>query len=95
MECTYNIMTGKNERYPQSVQLVLVQNKEEGGNCKICEVERAPKFHDVETHIIMGGIGDVFMERVMTEQLVASKIFLVLKVKYMVPKTRHSVITPE
>ena len=44
---------------------------------------------------IMGGIGDVFVERAMTELLVASINILDVNVKAVESNNRHSVITPE
>ena len=43
----------------------------------------------------MSGIGDVFVERAMTELLVASINILDVNVKAVESNNRHSVITPE
>ena len=43
----------------------------------------------------MGRIGDVFVERAMTEQLIAGIKVWDMKVNVMESKTRHSTIRPE
>ena len=55
-------MTGDSEWDLQSVRLALVQTNEEEEIRKICEISRDPKVYNLKTDIIMGGIGDVFME---------------------------------
>ena len=95
MECTHIIMVRETEWYPQSFLLALVQIKKEEESRKICDIEWTPKIRELETDIIMGDIGDVSIERVITELLVASINVWDVKVKAMESNTRHSVITPE
>ena len=94
MECNNIIMTGETERDPQLVQLALVQTKEEEESRKICDIVRSSKVGDLETYIIMGSIGDVFVERSMTEKLFANINVRDVKVNVTESNTRHSIIMP-
>ena len=53
------------------------------------------KFRELKTDRIMGGIRDVFMEKLMTERLFTVINIMNVNVNAMESKTRHSVITPE
>ena len=72
----------------------MVWTKEEEESRKICEIELAPKYRELETDRIMGGIGYVFVEREMTEQPFASINIRDVKVKAMESKTRDYIIKP-
>ena len=55
-------MTSETEWYPQSVWLASLWTKEKEEIRKICEIAQALNVTELETKIIMGGIGDVFVE---------------------------------
>ena len=86
---------GENTWDPQSAWLESVQTKEYAESRKICEISWTPKFHELETDIIMGSIGDVLMEDAVTYWIVSSIKIQDVKVKAMESKTRHSIIPPE
>ena len=56
-------MTGDTEWYPQLIWLASVQTEEEEESYKICDIAQTPKAHELETDIIMNGIGDVFVDQ--------------------------------
>ena len=70
-ECTHIVMTGDTEWDPQSVRLASVRTKEEEEIRMISEIAQTPTVREFETDRIMGDIGDLFVERAMTERLVA------------------------
>ena len=88
-------MTGKMKWGPRLVRLASVQTKKDAEIHKIYDIARAPKCYELKTEIILGGIGDVFVEQAMTEHLVASISIQGVKIKLMKSNTRHYVITPE
>ena len=94
-ECSHIIMTGKMKWGPRLVILASVQTKKDAEIHKIYDIARAPKCYELKTEILLGGIGDVFVERAMTEHLVASISIQGVKIKSMKSNTRHYVITPE
>ena len=63
--------------------MALTLNKKEEESHKICYIAWTPKVHELRTNIIMGGIGDVFVELSMAEWLVTSKNFWNMKAKAM------------
>ena len=71
-ECTRIVMTGDTEWDPSSVRLAEVRTKEEEECRKICEIARQDPTSVFEIDRIMGDIGDSFVERTMTERLIAS-----------------------
>ena len=66
IECTRIIITGETEWDTQSVRMVLVQTNEEEESHEIFDISQATKVRNLETDRIIGGIGDVFMERATT-----------------------------
>ncbi len=95
-ECTRIVMTGDTEWDPLSVRLESVRTKEEEDSRMICEIARQPPAHEFKIDHIMGDLGDVFVERSMTERLVANiNVRQVSQVNEVVSKTRHLAITPE
>ena len=71
-ECTRIVMTGDTEWDPSSVRLAQAQTKEEEGCRKICEISMKDPTSVCEIDQIMGEIGDSFVERKMTERLIAN-----------------------
>jgi hypothetical protein len=76
-ECTRVVMTGDTEWDPSSVRLASVRTKEEEDCRKIYEIsQRDPtsvsEIDNFEVDNIMGNIGECFVERSMTERLIAN-----------------------
>ena len=64
-----------------------VCTKEKQESRKICDISLAPKLYNLETEIIVGGIGDMSIERAMAELLVAIINFWDVKFKEMESNT--------